>query len=147
MDENVWEAFYYRKTSRFPDSYSQSESQALAKESQDLWILPISHPAPSPPFPARASSQKPLQSRIRPLSSPSASAAHTGTGSHWRFCRVLDQSAIVTWCRKIGVRDRLRMLGCADNEYPLKSTALLHFLSLDSRCKLLKMGLSFVRDG
>ena len=25
------------------------------------------------------------------------------------------------------MRDRFLMLGCADNEYPLKSTALLHF--------------------
>jgi len=45
------------------------------------------------------------------------------------------------------VRDRFIMLGYADNEYPLKSIAFLHFSSWDSRCKLLKVGLSFVRDG
>jgi len=48
---------------------------------------------------------------------------------------------------KIDVRDRFLMLGCADNEYHLKSIAFLYFSSWDSRCKLLNVGLSFVRDG
>ena len=39
------------------------------------------------------------------------------------------------------MRDRFLMLGCADNEYPLKSIAFLYFSSWDSRCKLLNVGL------
>ena len=45
------------------------------------------------------------------------------------------------------MRDRFIMLGCAENEYPLKSIAFSAFFKLGFALQAFEDGLSFVRDG